>query len=192
MSENGDILICPNRPKGHRTDRGSVPLVSFRCLVITLSDRAAAGVYADRSGPGVRELLERFFAGRGREVIDRAIRLLPDDAQRFHDEIIRGIAGKASMHLYDRRHRVWGRGRPAGDGRALLRPVIPGIMEHIRAKFGGAAILVPVSRGDCRNCRKDADLHAARQRARGRGIHAGNPGHAGTYRGRGSRREDHC
>src|SRR5579862_8507498 len=71
-------------------DRASPPLAKpFRCLIITLSDRAAAGIYADRSGPRVRELLVQFFTGLGREATVEQV-LLPDDAQRLRDEIVRG------------------------------------------------------------------------------------------------------
>jgi molybdopterin adenylyltransferase len=108
---------------------------SFRCLVITLSDRAAAGVYADRSGPRVRELLEQFFAGLGREATIEQT-LLPDDAQRLREEIVRG-----TRQGFDAIFTTGGTGLGPRDiapetVAPLCDRLIPGIMEHIRAKFG--------------------------------------------------------
>src|SRR4030043_504581 len=40
-----------------------VPKV-FRVFIITLSDRASGGMYQDRSGPKIREILNSFFSAR--------------------------------------------------------------------------------------------------------------------------------
>ncbi len=111
------------------------PARSFRCLVITLSDRAAAGVYADGSGPRVRELLEQFFAQRTGEVIIEQI-LLPDDAGRLRDAVMYGL-----HQQFDAIFTTGGTGLGPRDiapetVAPLCDRLISGIMEHIRAKFG--------------------------------------------------------
>jgi hypothetical protein len=52
----------------------------FHVSIITLSDRASGGIYEDRSGPKIRELLDSFFsAGNLRVEIENV--LIPDDAK---------------------------------------------------------------------------------------------------------------
>jgi len=54
-----------------------------RVGILTLSDRAAAGVYEDRSGQVIRELvLERL----GAEIVEQAI--IPDEFERIRDTLI--------------------------------------------------------------------------------------------------------
>ena len=55
----------------------------FTAAVITLSDRASAGVYEDKSGPVIREILER----EGYEIVESL--LLPDGRERLSRELRR-------------------------------------------------------------------------------------------------------
>ncbi len=68
----------------------------LRCLVITLSDRAAAGDYADRSGPRLRELLEEFFAARRWHPAITTC-LLPDDPEQLRLRILAGRESAADV-----------------------------------------------------------------------------------------------
>ncbi len=104
-------------------------------MIITLSDRAAAGVYADRSGPRIRELLEDFFAARD---IGATIepRLLPDDAGLLRCEIVRGIQEGIDVIFTTGGTGVGPRDITPDTVAPLCDRLIPGIMEHIRAKFG--------------------------------------------------------
>jgi molybdenum cofactor synthesis domain-containing protein len=54
----------------------------IRIAILTLSDRAAAGEYDDRSGPALRTLVEEAL---GAEVV--AYRLLPDDREAIADQL---------------------------------------------------------------------------------------------------------
>ena len=54
----------------------------IRIAILTLSDRAAAGEYDDRSGPALRTLVEEAL---GAEVV--AYRLLPDDRETIADQL---------------------------------------------------------------------------------------------------------
>lgn len=55
----------------------------WTAAVITLSDRASQGLYEDRSGPVIRELLE----GAGYDI--REMLILPDDRARLEAELCR-------------------------------------------------------------------------------------------------------
>jgi molybdopterin adenylyltransferase len=107
----------------------------FHCLVITLSDRAFSGQYADRSGPRVRELLESFFAERGIEsTIDQCI--LPDDAALLRREV-EGACQQGVDAIFTTGGTGLGPRDIAPETIApLCDKLIPGIMEHLRAKFG--------------------------------------------------------
>jgi molybdenum cofactor synthesis domain-containing protein len=109
----------------------------MRCLIITLSDRAAAGIYADRSGPRLRELLEVHFAARG---VARTIEhvLLPDEAEQLRGQIVRGIQQGVDAIFTTGGTGVGPRDITPDTVAALCDRFIPGIMEHIRAKFGGS------------------------------------------------------
>ena len=116
-------------------DQGEHFRRTFRFLIITLSDRAAAGQYADRAGPKIRELLETFLASRAwQSQIDML--LVPDDAAQLRGQLI--AAKEADMDV------VFTTGG-TGVGPRDITPetvagvcdkLIPGIMEYIRVKHG--------------------------------------------------------
>ena len=107
----------------------------MHCLIITLSDRASSGVYADRSGPRIRELLESFFVGQGIEsTVEQC--LLPDDAALLRREIL-GAREQGFDAIFTTGGTGLGLRDIAPDTIApLCDKLIPGITEHIRAKFG--------------------------------------------------------
>jgi len=113
---------------------------------ITLSDRAAAGQYADRSGPEVRRLLEEFFAGK-RWHVDVSSTVLPDDAEALASEIRAALAGGAAAVFTTGGTGVGPRDIAPETVEALCEKTIPGIMEHIRVKFGAAKPNALLSRG---------------------------------------------
>ena len=57
--------------------------MSYRAAVITVSDRAFAGVYEDKSGPALCAMLRE----AGYEIAHTAI--VPDEQERISDAIIR-------------------------------------------------------------------------------------------------------
>jgi molybdenum cofactor synthesis domain-containing protein len=115
----------------------SITKIPFSVLIITLSDRAAAGVYADRSGPRIREILEQFFAAR--EIAAKIEqKLLPDDAQQLCGEIIRGIQEGMDVIFTTGGTGVGPRDITPDTVEPLCDRLIPGIMEHIRTKFGAS------------------------------------------------------
>jgi molybdenum cofactor synthesis domain-containing protein len=120
-----------------RGDRGEHRPRALRCLVITLSDRAAAGQYADRSGPRIRQLLDEFFAGRRWHPAIESL-LLPDDAESLRREILRGREQGADVIFTTGGTGVGPRDIAPDTVAPLCDKLIPGIMEHLRGKFAAA------------------------------------------------------
>jgi molybdenum cofactor synthesis domain-containing protein len=108
----------------------------MRALAVTVSNRAAAGVYEDRSGPVLAELLR----GAGCEV--DGPRVVPDG------EPVRAVLAEAVDAGYDVVVTTGGTGLTPGDltpemTRGVLEREIPGIAEALRAT--GAAAGVPTA-----------------------------------------------
>jgi molybdenum cofactor synthesis domain-containing protein len=108
----------------------------MRALAVTVSNRAAAGVYEDRSGPVLAELLR----GAGCEV--DGPRVVPDG------EPVRAVLAEAVDAGYDVVVTTGGTGLTPGDltpemTRGVLDREIPGIAEALRAT--GATAGVPAA-----------------------------------------------
>lgn len=116
----------------------------LRVHVITLSDRAARGEYEDLGGPRIQERLEQHWGGAVTRSIKRDI--FPDDATRLHEALetdrLTGV------------HVVFTTGSTGLGTRDIAPDVvleladrtIPGIMEHIRCKYGAEKPLALLSR----------------------------------------------
>lgn len=107
----------------------------FACRVITLSDRAATGDYADRSGPRIKELLEAFFATR-RWHAAIAGRILPDDPEPLRAEIHRARQEGVDVVITTGGTGVGPRDIAPETIAPLCERLIPGIMEHVRTEYG--------------------------------------------------------
>lgn len=107
----------------------------FKVLIITLSDRASAGEYDDRSGPAISERVQSYFDSiKWKCAIDR--QLIPDDT-----ELLRELLLKAKLNNTDLVFTTGGTGIGPRDitpdvVKPLLDKEIPGIMELIRYKYG--------------------------------------------------------
>ena len=106
-------------------------------LILTLSDRAAAGVYEDRSGRRVRELLENWLTGRRWHGLVEA-KILPDDPGRLREEIQRAKTAGVDVIVTTGGTGIGPRDITPETAVALCDKLIPGIMENIRMKFGSA------------------------------------------------------
>ena len=108
---------------------------TFRFLIITLSDRAAAGQYADRSGPKVRELLETFLAGSAwQSQIDMV--LVPDDPAQLRAQLIAAKEAGIDAVFTTGGTGVGPRDITPETVAGVCDKLAPGIMEYIRAKHG--------------------------------------------------------
>ncbi|MDX9813007.1 MAG: MogA/MoaB family molybdenum cofactor biosynthesis protein [Bacteroidales bacterium] len=106
----------------------------FDILIVTLSDRASAGVYEDLSGRAIKERIVEFFDSLGwRCKIDNLI--IPDDAGMLGDVMVRAAAERNLIFT------TGGTGIGPRDItvdviKPLLERELPGIMEYIRVRYG--------------------------------------------------------
>jgi molybdenum cofactor synthesis domain-containing protein len=106
----------------------------FKCLVITLSDRASRGEYEDRSGPVIVDHLTRHFTDAERK-FDIRREVIPDDEKQLSDLIKNAVAD------HDFIFTTGGTGIGPRDitpevAKKFIDKEIPGIMEMIRVKYG--------------------------------------------------------
>jgi len=107
----------------------------YKVLIITLSDRASAGEYEDRSGTVISERVQSYFDSiKWKCTINR--QLIPDDA-----DLLRELLLEAKFNNTDLVFTTGGTGIGPRDFtpdvvKPLLDKVIPGIMELIRLKYG--------------------------------------------------------
>jgi molybdopterin adenylyltransferase len=119
----------------HPGDRGEHLPKVLRFLIITLSDRAAAGQYADLAGPRLRELLQVFLAGQPRQAEIESV-LLPDDAARLREQLVAARQGGMDAVFITGSTGVGPRDIAPETVAAFCDKIIPGIMEAIRLKYG--------------------------------------------------------
>ena len=108
----------------------------LKILVITLSDRAFAGIYTDRSGPLAKEMLQEYFSSR-RWHLQLDGKLLPDDPVQLGTQLQKAISAKTDVIFT-----LGGTGLGPRDIApetviSVSEKNIPGIMENIRIKYGG-------------------------------------------------------
>jgi molybdenum cofactor synthesis domain-containing protein len=107
----------------------------LRCQVITLSDRANEGIYEDRSGPRVRQLLETFcMERRWSPKIETLV--LPDDADRLRKALVSARDSGINVVFTTGGTGIGPRDITPDVVASLADKLIPGIMEHIRVSFG--------------------------------------------------------
>ncbi len=116
----------------------------FKIKVVTLSDRAFAGEYPDKSGPATADSLAELFSSlQWKAEIDKVI--IPDDAAQLRN-IIEHLEGTDILFT------TGGTGIGPRDITVdviepLLDKKIPGIMELIRIKYGENNAAALLSRG---------------------------------------------
>ncbi len=107
----------------------------FKVKIITLSDRASRGEYDDLSGPEIQGMLTDFFTSNSWKAdIERVI--IPDDADQFAQ-----LIDAAKLQHYDLVFTTGGTGIGPRDispdvAKRFIDKELPGIMEHIRWKYG--------------------------------------------------------
>jgi molybdenum cofactor synthesis domain-containing protein len=114
----------------------------LRAKILVLSDAAASGGREDRSGPAVRELLER------RGWLVKALEVLPDDAGRIRRTLLAWTEGDDCDAVFT----SGGTGLGPRDvtpeaTRAVVDKEIPGLAELIRSEGVKKTRLAALSRG---------------------------------------------
>ncbi len=111
-----------------------VPKV-VRVSIITLSDRASAGIYEDRSGPKIKDVLDSFLSSK-KQRHEITITLIPDD-----DKALQRLLTECKNNKTDYVFTTGGTGIGERDLTVetvcgMLDKQIPGVMELIRVKYG--------------------------------------------------------
>ncbi len=117
----------------------------LKIRVITLSDRASREEYEDRSGPALTDILHTFFSTkRWHEEIETTI--IPDDEQMFEDTINDAINSGVNFVFTTGGTGIGPRDITPDVVEKMADKIIPGIMDHIRLKYGGEKPSVLLSR----------------------------------------------
>lgn len=105
----------------------------FKVVIITLSDRASAGEYTDRSGPAVEKYVTAYFDSvRSKSSVKRII--LPDEAELLKAAI--DANREADIIITTGGTGISERDITVDTIEPMLDKKIPGIMELIRMKYG--------------------------------------------------------
>ena len=118
----------------------------YRVKVITLSDRASRGEYEDLSGPEVAKLVSDFFNSVSWQ-LEVETEIIPDDRDLLENRLIEARNSKYDMVLTTGGTGIGPRDITPDVVKPLLDKEIPGIMEHIRLKYGAEKPNALLSRG---------------------------------------------
>ncbi len=107
----------------------------LRVRIVTLSDRASRGEYKDLSGPRIREMVEAHLEGTRWHVEISSV-VLPDDVQLLRHELVRCREQGVDFVFTTGGTGVGPRDITVDEVLDLADRTVPGIMEHIRVKYG--------------------------------------------------------
>ena len=108
---------------------------TLTCRVITLSDRAYTGIYADRSGPRVLEFLKD-FCGEAHWQPVLTSEILPDDPDRLRKALLAARGDGLDLVITTGGTGIGPRDCTPDVVTELAEKHIPGIMDHIRLTCG--------------------------------------------------------
>ena len=118
----------------------------WKAGVITLSNRASAGIYEDKSGPHLINTLERYAASINRK-IDFKYHLIPDSEVNLRATIDELLNQKFDMIFTTGGTGIGPQDITPDIVKTYLEKEIPGIMEFIRVKYGAQKPNALLSRG---------------------------------------------
>lgn len=101
--------------------------------IITLSDRAYKRIYADLSGPKIKELLEAHYYGRNVEI---NIEIIPDDKKMLRKALEKAVESGADAIFTTGGTGIGPRDITPEVVTEFADKLLPGIMDHIRIKYG--------------------------------------------------------
>lgn len=107
----------------------------MKIQIITLSDRAFAGKYEDRSGPRAKQILQKYFAGVRWHCQFSGV-LLPDDADKLCEELNKAIQEEVDIIFTIGGTGIGPRDIAPETIAEICDKIIPGIMENIRIRYG--------------------------------------------------------
>lgn len=140
-------IFCKVLQGGTIIPSATIELIPYtlKVLIITLSDRASAGAYTDRSGPKAKEILESFF-GDKRWHVDIQNQLMPDDASQLKASLASAIDSGVDAIFTLGGTGVGPRDIAPETVTEACDKLVPGIMENIRVKYGSKKPSVLLSR----------------------------------------------
>jgi molybdenum cofactor synthesis domain-containing protein len=129
-----------------RADDGiAVVLPAIRARVITVSDRASRGEYADLSGPALARRLEEFARTKNWQLTcDTCI--VPDEIEAIRAAVRSGRDAGCQVIFSTGGTGIGPRDVTPEAVRPLLDKELPGIMEHVRTKYAQRAPAALLSR----------------------------------------------
>ena len=107
----------------------------YKIAIITLSDRASKGEYADKSGPKIQNLISRFFTEK-KQLVEFDYSLIPDDAELLSAKIKELISKKVDVIFTTGGTGIGSRDFTIDVVKPFIEKEIPGIMDFIRFKYG--------------------------------------------------------
>lgn len=116
-------------------DKATLRQYIFTIKIITVSDRTARGESEDISGPRIRNMLQKYFDDR-RWHIEIKKSIVPDDEQMLHQELQTALQINTDVIITTGGTGIGQRDITPDVIEPMCRKKIPGIMEHIRTKYG--------------------------------------------------------
>lgn len=108
---------------------------TYAVHIVTLSDRAHAGIYEDLSGPCIESMIRDFFTGHALPfTIHRS--LIPDDPGLLTEILARCRNEKTDVVITTGGTGIGPKDFTPEVMHSVIDKEIPGIMDHIRLKFG--------------------------------------------------------
>lgn len=106
----------------------------LKILIITLSDRAHAGVYADKSGMEAKELITNFFIPtKWHWQIEQV--LIPDDANLLQQHLQRALDQQVDLIFTLGGTGIGPKDITVETVQKFCDKIVPGVMEQIRMKY---------------------------------------------------------
>ncbi len=119
---------------------------NLKIRVVTLSDRASQGIYPDKSGTLMSEMLKDYFSIT-EWTVEFFYDLIPDDAQKLKEILAKSIEDKEDAIFTTGGTGVGPRDFTPEVIKEFMKMEIPGIMENIRIKYGSEKPNALLSRG---------------------------------------------
>lgn len=108
---------------------------TFKCQIITMSDRAYAGAYQDKSGPLLNTLCAEYFE-KQHYPVEVSNLILPDDSRMLETTLHSSIGDGIDIVFITGGTGIGPKDITPETVRKIIDKEIPGIMEMIRLKYG--------------------------------------------------------
>jgi molybdopterin adenylyltransferase len=119
--ETGDAVIHVPRP--------------LKVVIVTLSDRVSRGVYEDRSGPAIEEMLTSYFSDTPWHLLVERV-VIEDDATMLRYKVTDCVARNVDILITTGGTGISKRDITPETLLSMFHKEIPGIMDYIRMKHG--------------------------------------------------------